>query len=131
VQQWLFEAAGAAADVCRGPGQPAGRRLRATGWLLVGLLQIAFMVLVFGALQRWRPVEAVTDKAAVRVDVIYTLIHRLGLFRVALFFTLDPLWDSLVGHLRVAGLPAWSIDQIWPGVTDLAAGQLRDLPGGV
>jgi hypothetical protein len=78
------------------------------------------MVVVFGALQRWRPVEAVTDKAAVRVDVIYTLIHRLGLFRVALFFTLDPLWDGLVGQLRVAGLPAWSVDQIWPGVTDLA-----------
>jgi len=86
----------------------------------VGLLQIAVMLVVIGALERWRPVEPVTDRAAVRVDVLYTLIHRLGLFRVALFLTVDPLWDTLIGQLRVAGLPAWSIDQVWPGVSDLA-----------
>jgi hypothetical protein len=33
---------------------------------------------VIGALERWRPVEPVTDRAAVRVDILYTLIHRLG-----------------------------------------------------
>lgn len=92
----------------------------ATGWLLVGGLQIAVMLIVFRALERWRPVEAVTDRAAVRIDVIYTLIHRLGLFRVALFFSLDPLWDTLVGGLRVLGLPAWSLDGLVPGVTDIA-----------
>jgi sterol desaturase/sphingolipid hydroxylase (fatty acid hydroxylase superfamily) len=93
---------------------------RATGWLLVGLLQLAVMLCIFGALERWRPVEAVTDRAAVRVDIAYTLLHRLGLFRLALFFTLDPLWDELVGTLRIAGLPAWSLDGLWPGVTDIA-----------
>lgn len=91
----------------------------ATGWLLVGLLQVAFMLTVLRALERWRPVEPLVDRAAVRVDVIYTLIHRLGLFRVALFFTVDPLWDALVGSLRVAGLPAVSLDDLWPGVTDI------------
>jgi sterol desaturase/sphingolipid hydroxylase (fatty acid hydroxylase superfamily) len=56
---------------------------RATGWLLVGLLQIAVMLTLIGPLERWRPVEPVTDRAAVRTDIVYTLIHRLGLFRVA------------------------------------------------
>jgi sterol desaturase/sphingolipid hydroxylase (fatty acid hydroxylase superfamily) len=93
---------------------------RATGWLLVGLLQIGVMVTLFRALERWRPVEPVTDRAAVRVDILYTLIHRLGLFRIALFFSIDPLWDALVGELRLAGLPAFSVDALWPGVTDLA-----------
>ncbi len=93
---------------------------RATGWLLVGLLQIAVMLTIFRALERWRPAEPVTDRAAVRVDIAYTLLHRLGLFRLVLFFTLDPLWDSLVGALRVAGLPTWSLDGLWPGVTDVA-----------
>jgi sterol desaturase/sphingolipid hydroxylase (fatty acid hydroxylase superfamily) len=63
-----------------------------TGWLLVGLIQIAIMVAVIGPLQRWRPAEAVTHKAAVYTDVIYTLIHRLGLFRVALFLWSSPCW---------------------------------------
>jgi len=89
-----------------------------TGWLLVGLVQLAVMVLLIGPLQRWRPVEPVADAAAVRTDVIYTLIHRLGLFRVVLFFTLDPLMDDLMGHLRVAGMGTWHLEDLWPGVTD-------------
>jgi sterol desaturase/sphingolipid hydroxylase (fatty acid hydroxylase superfamily) len=90
----------------------------ATGWLLVGLIQIAVMFAVIGPLQRWRPVEAVVDKQAVRVDVIYTLIHRLGVFRVALFFSIDPFLDVLLGELRVRGVGTFHLDGVWPGVTD-------------
>jgi sterol desaturase/sphingolipid hydroxylase (fatty acid hydroxylase superfamily) len=61
---------------------------------------------------------------AVRVDVLYTLIHRLGLFRVVLFFAVDPLWNAAFGHLAVAGFDGWHLDQIvgawWPGVLDTA-----------
>ncbi len=91
----------------------------ATGWLLVGLLQIAVMLLLIRGLERWRPVEAVVDKAAVRVDVIYTLIHRLGLFKLLMFFSLDPIWDSLAGAARMAGLPSFQLDALWPGVSDI------------
>ncbi|WP_027015022.1 sterol desaturase family protein [Comamonas composti] len=92
----------------------------ATGWLLVGLLQILVMVLLIVPLQRWRPVEALIDRRAVRVDILYTLIHRLGVFRLALFFTLEPLWDALMGRLHVWGLPGMHLDDLWPGVTDKA-----------
>jgi len=92
----------------------------ATGWLLVGLLQLVVMVLVIAPLQRWRPVEPVTDRRAIRVDVLYTLVHRLGLFRVALFFTIDPLWDDLFGQLHVWGMPGFQLDGLWPGVSDHA-----------
>lgn len=90
----------------------------ATGWLLVGLLQIAIMVAIIAPLQRWRPVEAITDRQAIRVDILYTLIHRLGLFRLGLFFTVDPIWDSVMGQLHVWGLPAFHLDDLWPGITD-------------
>jgi sterol desaturase/sphingolipid hydroxylase (fatty acid hydroxylase superfamily) len=119
-QQWLFEQAVQPLLFAAGLGQFVEDGFTATGWLLVGALQIAVMLTLFAALERWRPVEPVTDRAAVRVDVIYTLVHRLGLFRVALFFLLDPLWDGLAGALRMAGVSAWSVDQVWPGVTDLA-----------
>lgn len=75
----------------------------ATGWLLVGVLQLAVIVLVLVPLQRWRPVEPVTDRAGVHTDMLYTLLHRLGLFRVVLFFAVDPLWDALAGQLRLLG----------------------------
>jgi len=89
-----------------------------TGWLLVGLIQLAIMLLLIEPLQRWRPVEPVLNPHAVRTDVIYTLIHRLGLFRIALFFTIDPVMDDLMGHLRTAGMGTFHIEDLWPGVTD-------------
>jgi sterol desaturase/sphingolipid hydroxylase (fatty acid hydroxylase superfamily) len=119
-QQWFFEAAVQPLMFAFGMAGQFEEGFRATGWLLVGMAQLVVMLTVFRALERWRPLEVVTDRQAVRVDIIYTLIHRLGLFRLALFFTLDPLWDAAVGELRVAGLPAWSLDGLVPGLTDIA-----------
>ncbi|MEI7783489.1 MAG: sterol desaturase family protein [Betaproteobacteria bacterium] len=92
----------------------------ACGWFLMGLLQLALMLLLIVPLQRWRPLEPLGDRSGVRTDVLYTLIHRLGLFRLALFFALDPLFLELFGTLRAQGLPTWHLDQLWPGVTDQA-----------
>lgn len=89
-----------------------------TGWLLVGLIQIVVMLAIIGPLQRWRPVEAVSDARAIRTDVLYTLIHRLGLFRVALFLWVDPVLDTLMGELRVHGVGTFHLEDMWPGVTD-------------
>jgi sterol desaturase/sphingolipid hydroxylase (fatty acid hydroxylase superfamily) len=118
-QQWLFEAAVQPALFALGLGHILEDGYAATGWLLVGLLQIAVMLLVIAPLQRWRPVEPVTDRAAIRTDVLYTLIHRLGLFRLALFFTLQPVFDDVFGRLHVAGYSGLHLDDLWPGVTDL------------
>jgi sterol desaturase/sphingolipid hydroxylase (fatty acid hydroxylase superfamily) len=102
----------------------------ATGWLLVGLLQIGVMLLLIAPLQRWLPDEAAPAgpaeraerRQAVAVDVLYTLIHRLGLFRVAMFFAVDPLFNALFGWLAVHGVDGWHLDQWiapwWPGVSD-------------
>jgi sterol desaturase/sphingolipid hydroxylase (fatty acid hydroxylase superfamily) len=119
-QQWLFEAAVQPAMFVLGLGHLLEDGYAATGWLLVGLLQIAVMLAVIAPLQRWRPVEPVTDPAAVRTDIVYTLVHRLGLFRVGLFFTLEPVFDALAGELRLAGFGSLHLDHLWPGVTDLA-----------
>ena len=59
------------------------------------------------------------NKAAVRVDVLYTLIHRLGVFRVAVFFLLIPLMDSMFGALRLIGFSPLQLDGLLPGVTDI------------
>ncbi len=120
VQQWLFERAVQPLMFHTGQGHLLELGYEATGWLLVGVLQIALMLAVIAPLQRWRPVEPVTDRAAVRADILYTLIHRLGLFRLGLFFTVDPLFDMLFGQLRVAGVSTFHMDALWPGVTDQA-----------
>lgn len=91
----------------------------ATGWLLWGLIQVAVLVVGIRLLERRWPVEPVTDRGAVRTDVVYTLIHRLGLVRLVMFFAVQPAWDAVAGQLRLAGLPTWQLDALWPGVTDV------------
>jgi sterol desaturase/sphingolipid hydroxylase (fatty acid hydroxylase superfamily) len=124
VQQVLFEAVVQPVVFNLGFGNLLEDAFDATGWVLVGLIELALMLLVFRTLERWRPVEPVTDRQAVRVDVIYTLLHRLGLFRLVLFFSIDPLWDELSGQAREWGQLTWHLDtalaNLWPGVTDSA-----------
>jgi sterol desaturase/sphingolipid hydroxylase (fatty acid hydroxylase superfamily) len=108
VQEWLFESVLQPVMFAVGLGNLLVDGYAATGWLLVGLLQLAVLVAV------------ITDRATVRVDMIYTAIHRLGLFRLALFFSLDNWFDTLFGALRVSGFGTFNLDAVWPGVTDLA-----------
>lgn len=123
-QQTLFEQVVQPLVFATGGGSILEDAYDATGWLLVGLIQLAVMLALIGPLQRWRPVEVWPDQRAVRVDVLYTLLHRLGLIRVALFFTVDPFWNDLWGWLAVQGvagvqLDAW-VAPLWVGVTDTA-----------
>ena len=120
VQQWLFESLIQPLVFAIGLGHRLENAYDATGWLLVGLLQLGVLVALIGPLQRWRPVEAITDRLTVRTDMLYTVIHRLGLFRLVLFFTLTPLLDDFLGVLRVAGVSTFHLDDLWPGVTDQA-----------
>ena len=84
-QEWLFTTVMQPLLFSLGLANLLEDGYEATAWLLAGVLQIIVLLAIIGPLQRWRPVEAVTDRATIRVDVLYTLIHRLGLFRIALF----------------------------------------------
>lgn len=118
VQQWLFEALVQPVAFAVGAGNLLEQAYDGTGWVVVGLLQIVAMLLLIGPLQRLRPVEPVTDRQAVRVDVLYTLLHRLGLFKLVMFFTFENWLEQGLGLLRAHGLGTLHLDQFWPGVTD-------------
>ncbi len=119
VQQWLFEAVVQPLVYAVGLGGRVEEAFDATGWLLVGLIQIAVLVAVIGPLQRWRPAEPVIDRRVIRTDMLYTLVHRLGLFRLAMFFALEPMFDEALGTVRAAGWGTFHLDQLWPGITDV------------
>lgn len=118
VQQWLFEAVVQPLAFGLGAGNLLELAYEGTGWLLVGLLQVAVMLLVIGPMQRLWPVEPVIDRRAIRVDVIYTLIHRLGLFKLLMFFSFENWVELGLAELRAQGWGTIHLDQIWPGVTD-------------
>ena len=124
VQQWLFEAVVQPLVFQAGMGNLVEDAYTATGWLLIGLVQMVVLLAVIGPLQRWRPVERARDTAGVWIDVLYTVIHRLGLFRVAMFFSVEPLLDEVFGQVSVWGVNGVQLDgllaPLWPGVSDTA-----------
>jgi sterol desaturase/sphingolipid hydroxylase (fatty acid hydroxylase superfamily) len=119
-QQGLFETVVQPLALAAGQAHLLEKAYEGTGWLLVGLLQIAVMLVLIGPMQRQWPAEVLQDHQAVRTDVLYTLIHRLGLFKLFMFFSLDALFEQGLGLLRAQGLPTWHLEGLWPGVTDHA-----------
>ena len=71
-------------------------------WLdfaLLGMVTIAVSYLLCRPLESWRPVEAVTDRRAVRTDMLYTALVRLGLLPMiafVLFASLAAWWEGAV-----------------------------------
>jgi len=91
----------------------------ASGWLVAGFFQVIVMVLVLAPMERLNPVEPVVDKKAVSTDILYTVIHRLGLFRLFFFFLVEPFFDDLFGWLHTQGLGTFQLDDLLPGITDI------------
>lgn len=90
-----------------------------TEFFLLGLLQIGVLYAILRPLESWVPAERWDDRRAVGVDVLYTFLHRLGLFSLALFFVLDPWIDEVAGRLRLDGISNFNLDDVWPGVTSI------------
>ena len=90
-----------------------------TEWVVLGAIEVVVLAVVLGALERRWPAEPLTDRAAVRTDVLYTLLHRLGGFALLVFAVLRPAMDALEGELRLLGFSRINVDQAWPGVTDV------------
>ncbi|HEY1999779.1 sterol desaturase family protein [Paraburkholderia sp.] len=87
-------------------------------WVIIGALQVVVMYLALRPLEALRPIEAWSDRKALRADVIYTWIAKLGIINMAFFFLIQPLffhWQSL---MAIHNIPSIDVDSLWPGVTD-------------
>jgi sterol desaturase/sphingolipid hydroxylase (fatty acid hydroxylase superfamily) len=105
----------------------------AVGFALFGAIEIALAYLLFRPLELWRPVERWRERRAVRTDVVYTLVHRLGVVPAILFVLLTPIGAMIDGSLRFQGYIPPTIEQLipslraWPFVTFLVYIVLIDL----
>ncbi len=83
---------------------------------LIGLIEIALMVVVLGSLEKWRPVDVAADAGATRVDMLYTALHRLGVIPLVLFVLLSPVVETLDGWLRMHDRVPVKLEDLWPGL---------------
>src|SRR5277367_2043846 len=86
-------------------------------WVIVGVFEVLAMYAVLRPLEALRPVEKWENRKAVRVDVLYTWIAKLGILNLFFFFALQPLFDHVQGWLRLHNIANFEIDNLWPGVT--------------
>lgn len=114
VRGWVFE--WAVLPVLYGLGLMSYAELAhdALDEVILGLLQVLAAFAILRPLEGWRPVERWADRRLVRVDILYTLVERLGLLGMLFFFTLQPLVDRLDGVLRGAGWMPPNLEDLLP-----------------
>jgi sterol desaturase/sphingolipid hydroxylase (fatty acid hydroxylase superfamily) len=113
-QTWLFEAAVQPAlyrlDLA-GLSEPAYESLE---WLIWGVLEIVLLYAILRPLEARFPAERWGDREQVGIDVLYTLLHRLGLVPLAFFFLLTPVVDAAQEALRMAGFRTYNLEDVLP-----------------
>ncbi len=87
------------------------------GWALFavyGVAQVAAMYAVCLPLERWRPVERWPDSRAVTVDILYTLISRVGLLPLLTFVAFYQIQVALNGWLTDHGWVPPTLERAFP-----------------
>ncbi len=87
------------------------------GWALFavyGAAQVVITYLICVPLERWRPVETWPDHKSEGVDILYTLISRVGLLPLVTFVLFSQVQMSLNGWLADQGLVAPTLERFVP-----------------
>ncbi len=91
----------------------------AFGWVLFavyGLVQVGVTYAVCLPLERYRPLERWADRRAVGVDVLYTLISRVGVFPLVTFVAFYQVQVAVNGALADHGWVPPTIERLWPAL---------------
>lgn len=117
-QTWLHEAVVQPLLFALGLMHLTEMAFDALEWVLIGAIEIVAMALVLGTLERLTPAEPASGRREWRVDVVYSMLRRLGVVPLVAFALFTPLVDAIEGQLRFAGISRLQIDALWPGITD-------------
>jgi len=89
------------------------------GWALFavyGAVQVFLTFAVCMPLERWRPVESWPDRKAVAVDVIYTVISRVGVLPLVTFVLFWQAQTALNGFLTDHGWVPPTLERVFPAL---------------
>ena len=97
-------------------------------WFMVGVIEVIALAIILSIIEKRSPFAANVmeglspkeQKETRRLDIFYTLFHRLGVFPLIAFACLTPFIDGLEAQLRLIGWSGINIDQVLPGLTDIA-----------
>ena len=114
---WLFESLVQPAMYTLGLMAYVENAYSATELFLYGVLEVGLLFALFRPLEALWPLERWHDRRALNVDVLYTLLHRLGFLPLLIFIVLRPLVDSIDGFLRLHDVIPPNLEDLIPGLT--------------
>lgn len=116
VQGWIFETAVQPLIFHLGLMAYVEDAHSAVETVMIGVIEIAVLFALLKPLEKWRPVEQWQDRTAVRADVIYTWLHRLGVMPLLIFLLLVVPFTELEAWLRMNDIVRPNIEDLVPGI---------------
>lgn len=110
----LFEAVVQPLAFALNLGEFAEEAFEGTEWFLIGVVELILLYTFLRPLEALFPVHRITDRSARWNDFLYTALHRLGAFTVAIFFILDPVINHVTGLLHLEGVEPFNLETLWP-----------------
>lgn len=91
-------------------------------WFLLGSIQIIVIALIFKPIESLIPAEDPSKHSKKNLqisDVFYTLIHRLGIFKLVLFLAFSNLFFWFDAQLHDVGFKQFNVENWIPGITSI------------
>ncbi len=85
---------------------------------LFGVFSILVVYVVCRPLEHWFPVEPVTNRRAIRTDILYTLLTRLGVLPLVAFVLLNSLSAWWAGTVADSGFVPPTLETLVPWLRD-------------
>lgn len=117
VQGWVFEALVQPAMFALGLAAYLEDAYDGLEWLMLGVIEIGLLYLLLRPLEALRPLEVWPDRRATRVDVLYTLLSRLGILPLLVFVILLPLEQAVDGWLRMHNVIPPNLEDLVPALS--------------
>lgn len=116
VQGWIFEAAVQPLVFHLGLMAYVEDAHEAVATVMIGVIEIAVLCALLKPLEAWRPVEQWSERRAVRADVLYTWLHRLGVLPLVIFLLLVVPVSEMDAWLRMNDIVRPNIEDVIPGI---------------
>ena len=116
LQGWLLDRLIQPPLLAMGLGSHLEMAFDGVEFFLCGVLQISAAYLLLRPLEALRPIELWPDRQAVRVDVLYSLLDRLGIIPLLVFALLAPLFASVDSWLRFNDIIPPQLEDLFPSL---------------
>ena len=116
IQGWLFDAFVQPALFALGLASYVEMGFEGIEFALLGVIELTIAYALMRPLEAWWPAERWTQRRAVRVDVIYSVLNRLGIVPLAVFALLAPGFMQLEGWLRFHDIIPRQLEDWLPGL---------------